>query len=66
MSLYGYVEPDLEEEKIGTANKKYEDLTKEVVDILYKIMEDEKEDNRRRIVNFPRPTPNFSAHRLPR
>jgi len=61
MSHYGYIEPDLEEEVTEAVNKKYEDLTKQVVDIIYKTMEDEQGDNKRRIINFRSPTYEFSA-----
>ena len=61
-----YIEPDLDDKEIEAANKKYEDLTKQVVDIIYKIMEDEKGDNRRRIIDFHSPTYKLSAYRLSR
>ncbi|MGD0327754.1 MAG: hypothetical protein ABSB21_03905 [Halobacteriota archaeon] len=66
MSRYGYIEPDLDGEKIKAANKKYEGLTKQVVDIIYKIMEDEKGDNRRRILDFRSPMYKLSAYRSSR
>ena len=63
MSRYGYIEPDLDDKEIEPANKKYEDLTKQVVDIIYKTMEDEKGDNRRRIIDFHSPMYKLSAYR---
>jgi hypothetical protein len=61
MSRYGYIEPDLDDKEIKAANKKYEDLTKQVVDIIYKIIEDEKGDNGRRITDIHTPTYKLSA-----
>jgi hypothetical protein len=66
MSRYGYVETDSDDKEIEAANKKYKDLTKQVVDIIYKTMEDEKGDNRRRIIDFHSPTYKLSAYRLSR
>jgi len=66
MSRYGYIEPDLDDEEIEAANKKYEDLAKQVVDIIYKTIEDEKGDNRRRIIDFHSHTYKLSAYRLSR
>jgi len=64
MTRYGYIGHKLDDQEIEAANKKYQDLTKQVVDIIYKTMQDEKGDNRRRIIDFRSPMYKLSAHRL--